>query len=252
MLVLINITECTMGESLKDKAYRHIRRKVMEGTLTPDMRLSNRALAGDMGMSFIPVREAINQLVSEGIVTERPGLGFFVANPGVGEIIEIYELREALELHAAAKAAETATSEEIGDLQEANRHLRTLVQQASMRQPAEMEESLAEEIIRADMLFHLSILKIAKNTRMMKIVRDFQLVTRFYHRRRIYAGWERLLTALDEHDQIVECIRNNEPERLRDLIHRHMTSGRDIMLRVYDQMQKDKKSTSDDLFNELL
>ncbi|MCG8306657.1 MAG: GntR family transcriptional regulator [Cytophagales bacterium] len=57
-----------MTESLKENAYKHIRIKLGKGELNPDGRLSNRALAKEIGIGFIPIREAINQLVSEGIV----------------------------------------------------------------------------------------------------------------------------------------------------------------------------------------
>ena len=54
--------------TLSEKAYQHIRRLVSSGELQPGARLVNRALADQLGTSFIPVREAISRLASEGLV----------------------------------------------------------------------------------------------------------------------------------------------------------------------------------------
>ena len=89
-----------MGENLSQKAYWHIHDKLSAGTLKPGFRLSNRAVAKEVGISFTPVREALNRLVSEGLLEYRAGLGVFVPECSRREIEELYEVREMLECAA--------------------------------------------------------------------------------------------------------------------------------------------------------
>ena len=64
--------------SLAEQAYRHIRSKLSNGTFVPGEQLVNRVLATEIGVSVIPVREAINRLATEGLVEHVPGSGAFV------------------------------------------------------------------------------------------------------------------------------------------------------------------------------
>ena len=69
-----------------------------------------------MGMSVIPVREAVSQLQSEGFVEHRSGVGSFVPAPSYEELLEIYELRELIESNAAAKATQLMSEIELAEL----------------------------------------------------------------------------------------------------------------------------------------
>ena len=91
--------------TLSEKAYDHIRQQVFSGELGPGDRLVNRALAKQLGTSFIPVREAISRLASEGLVKQVAGAGAFVRSFDRQEISEIYDVRELFEPFAAAQAA---------------------------------------------------------------------------------------------------------------------------------------------------
>ncbi len=102
--------------NLSHRAYEHLRRKLICGELAPGARLSNRLLAQEIGISFTPVREAINRLASEGLVEYVRGSGAFVKRPDAEDIAQIYDLREALEPFAAAQAARHITPDEIEQL----------------------------------------------------------------------------------------------------------------------------------------
>ncbi len=235
----------TMTESLKEKAYKHIRKMLGEGKLGPGDRLSNRALAKEIGISFIPIREAISQLVSEGIVIQQSGLGFFVANPDVSEINEIYGLREALETYAAQKAVLFATEVQIQTLQEINNQYAVMVGQIVDLKPGEIMGEVAENIIKLDRQFHLALISMAGNKRMVKIFHDFHLVTRFHRRRKIYTSGRRLVTAMNEHNQIIELIKNKNTADMSQLIHKHIDSGRQTMLDVYNEHKKEQDIGND-------
>ena len=86
------------------------------GDLAPGTRLVNRSLAKELGISFTPLREAINQLASEGLVEYVPGGGAFVRRLDRHQLAQLYDLREALEPFAAAEAAKHITEHELEEL----------------------------------------------------------------------------------------------------------------------------------------
>lgn len=80
-------------------------------------------LAGDLGLSPTPVREALARLAGEGIIEHRPGRGYFTPSPGVEDIVELYGLHRrlvlwALEAPAAPPAGPRPLAQESGDLEQ--------------------------------------------------------------------------------------------------------------------------------------
>ncbi len=105
-----------MARSLSEKAYHHIRRLVFIGELALGARLVNRKLAAQLGTSFVPVREVISRLASEGVVEQIFGAAVFVRKFDRQEISEIYDVREQFELFAAGETALLMTSHELDEL----------------------------------------------------------------------------------------------------------------------------------------
>ena len=68
------------AQNLKERAYLHLRHQLSEALITPGSKISLAAVAKGLGMSHIPVREAVYQLCSEGFVEHSPSVGFFVRN----------------------------------------------------------------------------------------------------------------------------------------------------------------------------
>ena len=90
---------------MAQRVYEQIREQIQTGKLSPGTRLVNRKLAGEMGTSMVPIREALNRLTSEGLLEHLPGGGNFVRKLTRKEIIQLYEFRESLETFAAREAA---------------------------------------------------------------------------------------------------------------------------------------------------
>ena len=107
-----------MSGELKRRAYDHIVAKLVTGELPPGSRLSNRALGVEIGVSAIPVREAISQLQSEGLVEVQAGAGAFVPEPSYEELLDIYDLREAVECHAIGKTGGVLDEDTLAELAE--------------------------------------------------------------------------------------------------------------------------------------
>jgi DNA-binding GntR family transcriptional regulator len=96
-----------MGDAnLAARAYELLRQAILEGRLPPGAPLSRRGLAADLGMSPVPVGDAISRLEVEGLVESKPRAGTRVRIATAEEIHGNYVLREALETHSARLFAE--------------------------------------------------------------------------------------------------------------------------------------------------
>jgi DNA-binding GntR family transcriptional regulator len=95
--------------TLAEEAYRAIREGILRGRLRPGTPLSRRRLARELGMSVVPVSDALQRLEDTGLVEVRARAGTRVRVPSEADVRDLYELREALETQSARLFAERAT-----------------------------------------------------------------------------------------------------------------------------------------------
>ena len=99
------------SKSLSGEAYNNVRQRILRGDLKLGQVISRRTLAGEMGMSFLPVSEALLRLEVEGLLESRPRAGTRVRIPTPQDVEGHFVVREALETQAARLFALTATAE---------------------------------------------------------------------------------------------------------------------------------------------
>ena len=102
--------------SLAAEAYTVVRRRILRGELAMGQVISRRKLAAELGMSFLPVSEALLRLEFEGLLESRPRAGTRIRIPSREDVKGHYVVREALEMQAALLFAERATEEERSEL----------------------------------------------------------------------------------------------------------------------------------------
>jgi DNA-binding GntR family transcriptional regulator len=103
--------------SLAEQAYLAIREEILRGQLRPGNPLSRRRLARELGMSVVPVTDALRRLEDDGLVESRARAGTRVRVPTETDVRELYELREALETQSARLFTERATPAQRLELQ---------------------------------------------------------------------------------------------------------------------------------------
>jgi DNA-binding GntR family transcriptional regulator len=106
-----------------DMVYEVLREGILKGVFQPGERLRQDQLAEAIGVSRIPVRSALLQLESEGLITFNPYRGAVVNKLSAPEMREIYELRAVLESHALRKAVKAMTPERLAHLEQLAREL---------------------------------------------------------------------------------------------------------------------------------
>jgi DNA-binding GntR family transcriptional regulator len=111
----------------RDVAVASIRRALLSGELVPGQRLKETTMAARLGISRPTVREALNQLISEGSLVQEPYKGVRVAQPSAEDLLDVAEIRVSLETLAALRVAREPKGTAMASLREAlRRHLDAL------------------------------------------------------------------------------------------------------------------------------
>ena len=109
--------ESVAPASLAAEAYEFVKQRILRGDLTMGQVISRRKIAAELGMSFLPVSEALLRLEFEGLLESRPRAGTRVRIPSREDVRGHYVVREALEVQAAMLFAAVATAEDRAELQ---------------------------------------------------------------------------------------------------------------------------------------
>lgn len=226
-----------MPFTLTEYAYHFLREKIMTGELgPPGTRISDLDLSKLIGISRTPVREAINQLASEGLLDRRPRLGVFIKLPDGKELEELYDLRVLLESHAAERAAEDhgkVIREGAGQAHQAMGHV---IEDFRESGDSILEGELAIRWFTAESNFHIHILEGARNGQIMKIASELRLMTQILGRRRSDHTLKALVRIHAEHTRILESILNGDARRARTLMAQHIQRGKQQVKQLFESL----------------
>jgi len=214
-----------MAENHSERAYRHIRRMLLDGDVAPGARLSYGSIGREIGISATPVREAVGQLASEGLVELVPQLGAVVRRLTRQEAIELYETREALESYAAGKAALRISESQLLELAanlKASRELAEAVRDAK-RETADGET--ADRFHALDLGFHMTVIEASGNRRMVKTVGDSHILTRIFDANRHGFEVEILDTTLADHEAIYQALQKRSSTKSSEAMAQHIINS---------------------------
>ncbi|HVW42544.1 MAG TPA: GntR family transcriptional regulator [Amycolatopsis sp.] len=186
---------------------RQLREAIMNGSLPPGTQLAETELAGQFQVSRGPLREAMQRLVSEGLLRSERHRGLFVIDLEAEDIHDIYSARLAIE-----RAAVLAVLG--GDRAAAAACLEQAVQ--------EMAEASDEHAVsEADIRFHEALVEASGSKRLVRMSRTLLIETRMCVSalRRTYGSDEERVT---EHKRITEAIRDGDQEAAVSLLEAHM------------------------------
>ena len=144
-----------------DTAYNKIRGHLLSGEVSPGEQLTEESLAETTGVSRTPVRDAVRRLESEMLLVRNESKRIFVADWSRDDIDEMFTLRQMLEGHAAERAAQRITQEQIDHLEEVNRELREAV---------ELAEPDVASFLNANRIFHEIITDAAQSPRLKQVL----------------------------------------------------------------------------------
>ncbi len=173
-----------MDQTLAERSYQSIRRMLSEGELAPGQRLVNRVLAKQIGVSVIPVREAIHRLASEGLVDHIPGSGAFVRNIDPQELDNLYVLRDALETCAAEQAARYITEYQLEDLSAVLQEAEEIAAAIEIRPAQHANQRLMLAWLDTEKRFHGQLVEAARNPLLSKLIQEYRAISQIFDAQR--------------------------------------------------------------------
>ncbi len=223
--------------TLRERAFRHIQSKILSGELAAGHRLSEQSLAEELGISRTPVRSAIHELESAGLLEQVPRYGTIVRKADRRDLEELYDLREALESFAAEVAAVCITAEDLETLATLCQRMYLFLAETKQLNQSLAEGNILDHFVDADMEFHLVILRATGNRRLMKSVADSRMLSQWGHHARQKQRIEAMGRAWEGHQHLLEALNSHDPQRSRQAMAQHIRFSKDQALRIYDRVQ---------------
>lgn len=204
--------------SLTRLVHQRLRDSILAGHLKPGEIYNEMALAHEMGVSRTPVREALLELSSQGLVTFLPRKGVRVNYFHDHDVEDVFELRKLIELAALEKAVAGATAAELMKLDDAMSDAKDAAKARDL-----------EAFLRADRLFHHSLVGISGNGRMHAILdnlRDIIHVMSLEAVNRV----ERMGEVIGEHEEIMGHLVAHDDAQAREALSRHLDLSKRAVL----------------------
>jgi len=218
-----------------EKAYTIIRKKILSNEFAPGTTLSAKHLAEEIGVSRTPVRDALRELETEGLVVLAPRQEARVKSATFEEFRDLCELRIALETHAAALAADRRTQDDIEMMQQTLQTMRALVDGL----PGENSEEVFARIAREDIQFHTAVVDATRNQLLREEMLRFQIIAKVLNAGALARqGGKASLYRNNPHDvwkshlRIFEAIRLQEREEAKVAMEAHLEEGMKAQLRA--------------------
>ncbi|MDQ8705302.1 GntR family transcriptional regulator [Streptomyces sp. LHD-70] len=197
-------------EPESDRVTRQLRDDILDGVRRPGSKLVERELAAELGVSRLPVRDALKVLVNEGLVTPRPRTWAVVREFSPTDISDLDEVRSALETLTFRLAAQRSTRAGLD-------RLRADVD-------AELEAARRGDAVRARRAaadFHETVTWLAANELLSELERTLRSRMRW-----LLSRHDDLLAVAQEHEELYEAIASRDVPRVEELVMKHLETGR--------------------------
>lgn len=220
--------------TLSDEAAHRLRTAIRNGVLRPGTRLVERDLAERLGMSRIPVREAIQRLVEEGLVQKSPHRGTFVYTPTQKEIEEISTMRTVLESFVVERAIANWSDEIEEQLREIVRDMRLAADRGDWQQ-----------IHECDYHFHSLLWSVANHSLLLEVVSGLRSrINRF-----LFEVSGALPTAdmdfhIASHDELIDILKAGNVAQAQTTMAAHVLAATKRIM-TYCNFPEDGETTTD-------
>lgn len=203
-----------------DRVYEYVKSMAIKYEIKPGERINEGELAQSLNVSRTPLREALNRLVTEGLLTTTLNKGFFVRPLDAKSVFELYEIRCALEIGIIRLACERARSDELDRLEK-----------VVLRHKDEKEEDVAAtRLLKLDEEFHEELAKLTRNE---EFLRSLQAINARIH----FVRWidmqnGRRTHTQGEHLQIVRALQARDVRQAEDMVRAHISRRLDQIVDV--------------------
>lgn len=212
-----------MKRQLSHAAFDQLRDTILSGKLAAGAPLSEVRLGQELGMSRSPIRTALEQLTSIGLVNHLPGKGYFVSEVSVARITSVMEVREALESFAAARGNFDESHAILAKLRSIFKFFAEL-----SRDPVAREWAILSE---ADQRFHLEIISSLNNPVAHDIVEQLSL-SLVQVRRIAWGSVGRFRSGAAEHLGIIDALIAGDADVASQLVGTHISRAKELLVQL--------------------
>lgn len=212
----------------RDKVYFYLQRDILEGILEPGTRLLISSIANQYKTSDIPVREALQSLVQEGLIVTSPHSGYIVSQVSEKDVREIFEVRTALEGIAAKSAVNNLSNADIEVLEK-------------------MVEDSKKYLEPLDFIgywkfnreFHLTMYKFSNNERLYRMIEDLYNCSKRYPQ--FFTKKEELKNSIYEHEIMLVVLRTRNEAQVEKIVKDHTE---DTLVHVLTRLKEISKNNN--------
>lgn len=204
--------------TLGELAYKSIKERILACKIRPGEKLNIEKYASALGVSTTPIREALAKLQQEGLVQYVPRTGWKVSRISKQEFRKLQEVKALLEVTLAVRALPFIKKKDIPQMTLLNNQMRDIVTEARGGEPD------LEKLLEANDRFHMYIFNFYTNDIMKEMLQ--QSWNNLKYARLIWISSEDFLEHFyEEHEAIIEAIRNQDVDALKEAVEKHLQCG---------------------------
>lgn len=215
----MNVTK-NIKISKQEQAYNLIKQLIIRNEFSPGMILSEQELCDRFGFSRTPVREALRRLAGNGFVDYIKDKGSFVKAVGMDDLLQQYEVREALEGLAARLCAMRATKNDVLKLEN---FLTETIQNFQVRNYVKAME--------ADMNFHYYIIKVSRNPCLENIMDN--ILDQISRVAFVAKDPQIISQSIEDHQEILNAIKESDADLAEKMARIHIAHSKKYNFETY-------------------
>lgn len=209
-----------------DLVYEYLREQIINGTYAPGRRMTLADLSGELGLSHMPVREALLKLEREGLLVSEPHKGMRVVALSLKDAQELFEIRCELEGLSAFRAATSGDADLVDDLVAINDDFADAYRRKDFTAMGS-----------ANWMLHRRILRAAGSAQLTRVLEDHWAASQRYR-----SGYQlipgRAHHTITEHEAIITALRNQDADAARLAARAHIEkAGADLALIVAETVE---------------
>jgi DNA-binding GntR family transcriptional regulator len=225
--------------TIREKAYQYIQSRIASGDLESGVPISELLLAEELGSSRTPVREALGQLVAEGLLEQTPNRGTVVVRLTREDITDLYELREALEVYVVGKVArQHLRPDDLDKLVRLSDGVLKLKEELIASGESHLNAEQMNRFVISDRGFHSLLMAFSLNIRIRKTIDEARLLIRIFAMARHGYDAEKLADIHAQHAAIIKAIAAGESTLAMSLISDHIRMSMQERLEEFDDNRR--------------
>jgi DNA-binding GntR family transcriptional regulator len=217
------LIEPVSSNTVSEQVYNKIKTAILIGEFAPGERIIQENITQQLNVSRTPVREALQRLSSEGLVTIRPFYGAQVFNLSIQNLQEIYDIRILIECYAARKSCHLLEDADIDELEAMNNMIRD-------------KKNSISDCMAYDRAFHQSICFASLSDYIIHILQGIWDKCDPY-KSLYFTSPENLVYMIEEHDQVISSLRRRDEDAVAEAIRQHLEDVVDKISKIKEQIQ---------------